>query len=400
MGATETSGSNERDVGVQWRSPILIAIFAATLMTPMDVPLISPVLPEIGAVFGVSASRAGLFITLYALPGILLAPFIGALADRIGRRFVLSGCLVVFGLAGTAIAFTTDFTVALGLRVIQGFAAGSILSALAMTVVGDRYDAGQHDSVMGVTSAMLSLGTAIYPVIGGYLASYAWNAPFLLYALTVPVAGLVFFTLDDSDSSSHANDRGYLRDALRKIPTSRAVALYGIMFASFTLLFGALYTILPFYLTEAFGFTATDVGLLTSVVLFVTGITSTQNGRFTMRVSTTTLLMSGFVLYAIGLLGMALANALPLLVGALLMFGVGGGLITPTLFAGVSALAPNHVRAGVMSLQTTTIGVSQVVGPALFTLVAGLIGHQGTLLGASGVVVIGTALFGIVAPDP
>ncbi|WP_152041150.1 MFS transporter [Salinigranum salinum] len=355
MGATETSTSFETNVGVPWRSPVLVAILAATLMTPMDVPLISPVLPEIGILFGVSASRAGLFITLYALPGILLAPFIGALADRIGRRYVLSGCLVVFGLAGTAIAFTSDFAVAVGLRVVQGFAAGSILSALAMTVVGDRYEGAQHDSVMGVTSAMLSLGTALYPVIGGYLAARAWNAPFLMYALALPVAGLVFLTLDDHDSSSAASDRGYVREAVRTVPTGRAVALYGIMFVSFTLLFGGLYTVPPFYLTETFGFTATTVGLVTSTVLLVTGIVSTQNGKLAVRASTTTLLAIGFACYAVGLLGVALANALPLLVGSLLVFGVGSGLITPTLFAGVSALAPDHVRAGVMSLQTTTI---------------------------------------------
>ena len=137
MTATETATSADQTAGVPWRSPALIAILAATLMTPMDVPLISPVLPEIQAVFGISESRAGLLITVYALPGIVLAPVVGTLADRIGRRYVLAGCLALFGLAGTAIAFSNDFTVALGLRLLQGVAAGSLLSALAMTAVGD-----------------------------------------------------------------------------------------------------------------------------------------------------------------------------------------------------------------------------------------------------------------------
>jgi hypothetical protein len=121
MTATDTAHRTEAAVGIPWRSPALVAILAATLVTPMDVPLVSPLLPEIQAVFGVSESHAGLLITLYAVPGIVLAPVIGALADRIGRRYVLSGCLVVFGLAGTAIAFTTEFRVALGLRLLQGF---------------------------------------------------------------------------------------------------------------------------------------------------------------------------------------------------------------------------------------------------------------------------------------
>jgi MFS family permease len=365
----------------------------------MDVPLLSPVLPEIQSIFGVSASRAGLFITLYALPGILLAPFIGALADRVGRRYVLSGCLTIFGLAGTAIAFTNDFMIALGLRIVQGFAAGSILSALAMTVVGDRYDGSRHDSVMCVTSALLSLGTAVYPFVGGYLAARAWNAPFLMYAFALPVAGVVFLSLDDAEVSPTSNGRGYVREALQTVPTGKAVGLYGVMFLSFTLVFGGLYTVLPFYLATEFGVGSTTVGLITSSVLVVTGLISTQNGRLALRASPTTLLVTGFACYAVSLLGVALAGDLPLLAGSLLVFGVGIGLITPTLFAGLSALAPDHVRAGVMSLQTTTIGLSQVVGPALFTLAVGAIGYQGVLLGASGGAVIGTALIGVVPVD-
>lgn len=369
-------------------------------MTPMDVPLISSALPEIVSVFGVSESSAGLFITLYALPGILLAPVIGALADRIGRRYVLSGALVVFGLAGTAISFTTEFRVALGLRVLQGFAAGSILAALAMTIVGDQYAGRRHDAVMGVTSAMLSLGTAAYPVIGGYLAGYSWNAPFLLYALTLPVAGLVLVALEDPQTQSDRSEQGYLREALRLVPTRRAIALYGVMFVSFTLLFGGLYTALPFYLTDAFGFTPTTVGLVTSTVLLVTAVVSTQNGRLAARASTTSLLTAGFGLYAVGFSGVALATAPTALVAALLVFGAGSGLVTPTLFASISSLAPDHVRGGVMSLQTTTIGVSQAVGPALFTVLAGAIGYQGTLLGGGAGAALGAAVLGVLALDP
>jgi MFS family permease len=396
VGTTETSPGAEPAVGVPWRSPALIAVLAATLVTPMDVPLVSPLLPEIQAVFGVSPSRAGLFVTLYALPGIVVAPVVGALADRVGRRRVLAGCLVVFGLAGTAIAFTGDFATALALRVLQGFAAGSVLSALAMTVVGDRYDGPRHDAVMGVTSAMLAFGTAVYPALGGYLATRAWNAPFLVYALALPVAVLALVTLDTPDESPGPSERGYVREALRAVPTGRAVALYGVMFASFTLLFGGLYTAIPFYLTEAFGVSAATVGLVTSAVLLVTGVIATGSGRLTARASTATLLALGFACYAVGFLGAALASGLPVLVGALLVFGVGNGLVTPTLFAALSGLAPDHVRAGVMSLQTTTIGTSQVVGPALFTFAAGASSYRWVLLGASCGAVVGTAVLALV----
>jgi MFS family permease len=405
MSATETTTADARTGTVPWRSPALLAVLAATLVTPMDVPLVSPALPAIGAAFGVSASRAGLFVTGYALPGILLAPVVGMLADRVGRRPVLVGCLGLFGLAGTAVAFTANFAVALGLRVLQGVAAGSILSALAMTVVGDRYAGRRHDAVMGVTAAALAVATAVYPLVGGHLAARAWNAPFLVYALALPVAGFVWVGLRDAptdhDAALDARDpnRGYLRDALHAVPLGRAVALYGVMFVSFGLLFGGLYTALPFYLADAFGFPPTTVGLVTSGVLLVTALVSTGSGRLSARASPTTLLGLGFALFATGFLGVALADGLPFLIGALLLFGVGSGLVTPTLFASLSALAPDHVRAGVMSLQTTTIGASQAAGPALFTFFGGLAGYQPTFLAAAGTATVCVAAIAVLPLD-
>jgi MFS family permease len=372
----------------------MIAILAATLMTPMDVPLISPVLPEVQAVFGLTEAEASRLITLYAVPGILLGPVIGALADRFSRRLVLTICLTVFGLVGTGIAFSNSFATALWLRVLQGFAAGSVLSALAMTVVGDRYAGRQHDAVMGITAAMLSLGTAAYPTIGGILAARAWNAPFLLYSLALPVAILVFFALGDGDSQQHSGRRGYVQEAIHAIPVRRRLVLYGIMFVAFVLLFGGIYTALPFYLVESFGFSPATVGIVTSGMLLVTAVVSTQNGRFTAHGSTRSILAGGFTLFSFGLLGVALAGRPLWLVGALLVFGFGSGLVTPTLFAGISVLAPDRVRGGVLSMQTTIIGTSQAIGPALFALLGGVIGYESTIIVASG----GAALFTILIP--
>ncbi|AXG08692.1 MFS transporter [Haloplanus rubicundus] len=412
MPATETPTADGRSGTVPWRSPTLVAVLAATLVTPMDVPLVSPALPAIGAAFGVSPPRAGLFVTGYALPGVLLAPVVGMLADRVGRRPVLVGCLALFGAAGTAVAFAETFAVALALRVLQGVAAGSVLSALAMTVVGDRYDGRRHDAAMGVTAAALSVATAVYPLVGGALAARAWNAPFLVYALALPAAGLVWVGLagvdghdardsrDSHDGDARDPDRGYLRSALRAVPFGRVAVLYGVMFVSFSLLFGGIYTALPFHLADVYALSPTTVGLVTSGVLLVTAVVSTQNGRLSARASTTTLLALGFALFATGFLGVALAETLPVLVAALLPFGVGSGLVTPTLFAGLSALAPDHVRAGVMSLQTTTIGAGQAAGPACFTFLGGLVGYRPTFLGAAGVAAVCVAALAVLPLDP
>jgi ACDE family multidrug resistance protein len=53
-----------------------------------------------------------------------------------------------------------------------------------------------------------------------------------------------------------------------------------------------------------------------------------------------------------------------------------------------------------MSLRTTTIGVSQALGPALFTLAGGAVGYQSTLLGASVVATLFTAVLALAPLAP
>lgn len=71
-------------------------------------------------------------------------------------------------------------------------------------------------------------------------------------------------------------------------------------------------------------------------------------------------------LYALpGILLGPLVGALAdrMLVGNLLVFGAGSGLVTPTLFAGLSSLAPDHLRGGVMSPQAMAIGFQDALLP-------------------------------------
>lgn len=119
---------------------------------------------------------------------------------------------------------------------------------------------------------------------------------------------------DRPDADARDPDGGYLRAAIHAVPFGRAAALYGVTFVSVSLLFGAIYTALPFHLADAYALPPTAVGLVTGGVLLVTAVVSTQNGRLSARASTT-LLAFGFALFATGFLGVALAETLPALVG-------------------------------------------------------------------------------------
>jgi predicted MFS family arabinose efflux permease len=98
----------------------LQVVLTATAMAVTGIYAMSPILSALTGPFGVSDARIGAVITAYTAPSVVLVPLVGLVADRFGRRRLLVAGLLLFGLAGAAVALTTDFTVVLVLRVVQG----------------------------------------------------------------------------------------------------------------------------------------------------------------------------------------------------------------------------------------------------------------------------------------
>ncbi|MGH2684483.1 MAG: MFS transporter, partial [Actinomycetota bacterium] len=80
-------------------------IYAITATGILANPLIAPAIPDILADLDAPRGQAGFLIAAGTLPGIVVAPVIGVLADRYGRRAVLLPCLVLFGLFGVGASF-------------------------------------------------------------------------------------------------------------------------------------------------------------------------------------------------------------------------------------------------------------------------------------------------------
>lgn len=165
--------STEPTEGRLYRDRNLQIIFGVTLMVVMGVSSITPAFPAIVRDLGISNLEFAWPITAFTLPGMVLAPFIGMLADRFGRKRFLVPAIFLFALAGTACAFVRDFDVLVALRVFQGLGAAG-MGALNITIIGDLYSGQRRAAAMGLNASVLNIDTASYPLISGALAMLAW----------------------------------------------------------------------------------------------------------------------------------------------------------------------------------------------------------------------------------
>jgi MFS family permease len=373
---------------IQWRRPTIYLLVATTVVAPLDSPLISPALPSVQSALSLTDAQTGLILTSLALPGIVLSPVIGIAADRFGRTRILTGCLAVYGLAGGAIVFASTFPVVVALRLVQGAVGSSILTGLAMTLVGDFYEGPSRNTAMGVIGGATNVAVAVYPALGGTLADVDWRLPFAVYFVSTLVAVAVYVGLEEPPIDRTSMTTSYLRDAVAAVPLRRALLLYGAAFWSFALLFGVL-TAVPLLLDSRFGFGTGQIGLLITAGLLVTAVVSFTNGLLAAYLSNSTLIACGFVSYGLGMVLAGVSSSGAMVAGALVVFGLGHGLSFPAVATGIAGLTGTHFRAGVMSIRTSMLMVGQALGPWLFPLVGSRIGYPSVL---AGVGVLSTAL--------
>ncbi|PSP84001.1 MFS transporter [Halobacteriales archaeon QS_1_68_17] len=364
---------------VPWRSPALHVVLGTSLMASMGVGLVSPGLPAIKNALAVSDAQAGLVLTVFSLPGIVLAPVMGVLADRFGRRVVLVPCLVGYGLAGGAITVTGSFAVLVGLRFLQGCAASGLIM-LSLTLVGDYFDGPRRNAVMGVNTATTTLGVSVFPILGGYLADVRWNLPFVVYTASVLVGAFAFLTLEESLTVRGRLDMAYLRDGVAAVSSFAGLTLYGAVFVTFLVYFGALNTSVPFLLDQSYALASLWIGVILSLPLLTSSVVALLNGRLARYASNRQLIGLGIVGYGLGLAGTWLAGSPAGVTATLLLLGAGHGLLIPPVDTEISGLASDQLRGGVTSLRISVKKVGQTVGPVVFPMAAVLLGYPLLLL--------------------
>lgn len=187
-----TSGGPEAYPG--WRRN-LIAITVAVFIGFTGFTLVMPFLPlyfrDLGLTdVGDIAFWAGISLGITPAVTAVLSPFLGRLADRFGRKIMVTRSLGSFVFVMTALAFVTAPWQVFALRLVQGLFAGYGLLAIAMAA--DSVPPERMASSIGLVQTAQRLGPAIGPVIGGTIAELVGRRNAFLVSAVFYLAGVLF----------------------------------------------------------------------------------------------------------------------------------------------------------------------------------------------------------------
>lgn len=342
----------------------LIIIFSITLMAVLGISSITPAFPKVVKEFNIPSSYVGLLITFFTFPGIILAPFMGILADRFGRKKILVPSLFLFAIAGTLCAFSTNYNMLLILRLLQGIGA-SALGSLNVTLIGDIYEGKIRTTAMGYNASVLSIGTASYPSIGGALALFGWNYPFLLPLLAIPVGFAVILLLENPEPEKEGTIKEYLKNVLKSLKDKRLISLFLAGLITFVILFGSYLSYFPIFLSKSFKASTLIIGLVMSCMSLTTAITSSQLGKISRKIDEKNIIKYAFIIYGIALLLIPHIRDIRLILIPVIIFGIAHGVSIPSIQTLIAGLAPLEQRAAFMSVNGMILRTGQTLGPII-----------------------------------
>lgn len=364
------------------RGVLLAILIAVTSVGPVALNLPLSSMPGIADAFGVSFGYAQLVLTLYLVALALGQLVYGPLSDRFGRRAMLMTGLILYIIGSFACALAPSIEVLIAARVLQG-GGGCAGMLLGRAIIQDLYGRNQAASLIGYVTMAMVVAPMVAPVIGGFLEELVgWRAGFYV-AAAIGVAVLVSVQTLMPETHRERTVGAGLRPMLHAFGTllRRPSFLYFAGIMGFTSgMFFAFLAGGPYVVVDLMQRSPSAFGLWSMVGAAGYMAGNFFSGRYTQRVGTRRMMVSGSAFVLAGMAALVILTATTTLVPVTLFLPLGivnfgQGLVLPSAVANAVGLVPRLAGAA-----------------------AGLSGAMQVGAGAIASVVVGATLAGSVTP--
>jgi MFS family permease len=338
-----------------------ITILLVSCLTIMSIVTISPSLPEMSLAFSEipnSEFLVKLVLTLPALFIALISPLAGALIDRYGRLKLLWFALLLYAVSGTSGYYLNDLYFILAGRALLGIAVG-ISMTIVVTLVADYFEGMERQKFAGLQIAFMSIGGILFIGLGGILADINWRFPFLIYLFALIILPLTILYLHEPTIVLNKSKQV----SKIKTPPIMWLLLFNIMIM--WILFFLIPVQIPFYL-KAIGIQQNAlIGAAIAVSTAFSAISAFSYAKLKSRYSFFTIFSLGYLLMSMAFLLVAFIPSYMAVVLAMMLAGLGMGMMIPNTNIWVMKIAPPEIRGRAIGRLTTFWFLGQFLSPVL-----------------------------------
>ena len=343
------SQSSQPDPQKWWA---MFGVGLGVLMFTLDTSIVNIALPTLVKVFHTNFATIQWVVVSYLL--VITAAVLGAarFGDIIGKKKLYLGGLMLFTLSSLLCGLSPSVGWLIAFRTLQGMGA-VMISALGAAIVTEVFPASERGKALGIIGAVVSLGIALGPSVGGLLISLSdWR---LIFLVNVPIGIFASFVVSRNISASrvtaaneafdwwgavtmtlilicfslgmtNGQNQGFTDASTLGLLAIAAIGLVGFLalemrlkqpmldlklfrnlYFSISLLTGVLVflviagmlLILPFFLELVMGLSTQHAGLLLAVSPIISGIVAPLSGNLSDRFGSRRISLAGLLIMSV-----------------------------------------------------------------------------------------------------
>lgn len=360
MATQSRSRSPARQAGVAQGLVVVLAAFLPVLA----IVSLAPAVPSIIGAFADVPGATTLVPLAVTAPGLMIAlfsPLMGWIVDRHGRRKLLIGATVAYGIVGLIPLLASSLEALIASRLALGICEAAILT-VTNTLIGDYFTHDQRRrwlTIQGLVGPIF--GTSVV-FLSGFMAAQSWQLPFAIYAVAFPISLAMLLFIYEPNLQAEIEER----PAATAFPWLRIAVCSG-----FTLFAASLYYVYIVQVGRAFGevgvTSAGHVGILISIASIGVVLGAALFQWVSKRFASDVQLLIFLSLLGAGLIGIGLSNDQSTMTAFAFVQQLGAGILIPALVLWtVSHLSPEHRGRG-MGIWSACFFLGQFISPLLFS---------------------------------
>lgn len=365
-----------------------LILFATVFVDLLGFGIVIPFLPMYAERLGIGAIGIGLILSAYSLMQFLVAPILGRISDRVGRRPIIMLGLLGSSLSYVIYGFAFSFPLLLLSRAVHGACAATVSTAQAY--VADTTTEEQRAHGMGMIGAAFGLGFVLGPAIGGLLGGFGLRVP-VFFAAALTFANLLFaaFRLPEShepNRQQRVHWRALLQPLLnlpRQLSRHRLARLFMVAFlaTSGMAIFETTFAIMA---PAVYGYGALGVGALLAYAGLIQAIAQGYlMGKLAKRVGEVWLIRLGMLLFALGMAPLASFGSHPILFTLLAILSLGYGFANPAIASLISKRTDRQQQGEILGVNQSALAIARIIGPIAAGLLYASIGPASAYVGGA-----------------
>lgn len=297
-----------------------------------------------------------LMLTVPSLVIAFLAPVLGHLIFKYGKKKSALIALIIFSFSGSAGIYLQSIEALLSSRALFGLAT-AILMIVSTSLVGDYFEEEKRHRVISLQSAFMAVGGTAFVIGGGFLSDISWRYAFGIYLIGFLLLPFVYTQIKEIKIDT-------LNDSITKInPKIYFIFLLGFLYM---LIFFILPTQIPFLLIDNFGLSSKFAGSIIAIAFFANAFGAITFAKLKKRYSYKTVFIIALFIISLGFTGVGLNQKVELFYFITPFLGFGGGIMMTNLTAWMLSFTNIEKRVKASAYFTSCLFFGQFFSPIVF----------------------------------